>query len=55
MSLIYDIVKAHGGQLNVQSREGEGSEFNIVYRKSKDKKPAIIHSRTIKIISAVGI
>lgn len=25
----YDIVKAHGGELKVESKEGEGSEFNI--------------------------
>ena len=30
LSLGYDIVKAHGGELKVETREGEGSEF-IVY------------------------
>ncbi|WP_373521604.1 hypothetical protein [Aquiflexum sp.] len=25
----YDIVKAHGGELKVESKEGEGSEFVI--------------------------
>ena len=30
LSLSYDIVKAHGGQLNVVSKEGEGSEFIVV-------------------------
>ena len=29
LSLSYDIVKAHGGELKVQTREGEGSEFKI--------------------------
>jgi len=29
LSLSYDIVKAHGGELNVETREGEGSEFII--------------------------
>jgi len=29
MSLAYDIVKAHGGELKVESKEGEGSTFNI--------------------------
>ena len=26
---IYDIVKAHGGELNVETKKGEGSEFFI--------------------------
>jgi len=25
----YDIIKAHGGELKVESKEGEGSEFII--------------------------
>ncbi len=29
LSLAYDIVKAHGGELRVQTKEGEGSEFII--------------------------
>jgi signal transduction histidine kinase len=29
LSLSYDIIKAHGGELKVQSKEGEGSEFII--------------------------
>ena len=29
LSLAYDIVKAHGGELNVETKEGEGSEFII--------------------------
>jgi len=29
LSLSYDIVKAHGGELRVESEEGEGSEFII--------------------------
>jgi signal transduction histidine kinase len=27
---IYDIVKAHGGELKVETREGEGCEFTII-------------------------
>jgi len=27
--LSYDIVKAHGGEIKVESKEGEGSEFII--------------------------
>ena len=29
LSLAYDIIKAHGGKLKVESKEGEGSEFVI--------------------------
>ena len=29
LSLSYDIVKAHGGELKVQTKEGEGSEFIV--------------------------
>jgi len=27
--LAYDIVKAHGGEIKVETKEGEGSEFII--------------------------
>ena len=27
LSLSYDIVKAHGGELKVETKEGEGTEF----------------------------
>ena len=30
LSLSYDIVKAHGGEFKVETKEGEGSEFIIV-------------------------
>ncbi len=30
LSLSYDIVKAHGGELKVETKEGEGSEFFII-------------------------
>jgi signal transduction histidine kinase len=30
LSLSYDIVKAHGGELKVQSKEGEGAEFTVL-------------------------
>jgi two-component system, NtrC family, sensor kinase len=29
LSLSYDIIKAHGGQIKVEIKEGEGSEFII--------------------------
>ena len=29
LSLAYDIVKAHGGELKVETKEGEGTEFII--------------------------
>ncbi len=34
LSLSYDIVKAHGGELKVETKEGEGSEFVIVLQAS---------------------
>ncbi|WP_194775881.1 sensor histidine kinase [Pararhodonellum marinum] len=30
LSMSYDIIKAHGGELKVESREGEGSEFMVL-------------------------
>ena len=30
LSLSYDIIKAHGGELTVHTKEGEGSEFSII-------------------------
>ena len=30
LSLSYDIIKAHGGEIKVESKEGEGSEFIIL-------------------------
>jgi signal transduction histidine kinase len=30
LSLSYDIVKAHGGELTVETKEGEGSVFNVI-------------------------
>ena len=30
LSLSYDIIKAHGGELKVETKEGEGSEFIII-------------------------
>ena len=29
LSLAYDIIKAHGGDIKVETKEGEGSEFII--------------------------
>jgi len=29
LSLAYDIVKAHGGEIRVETKEGEGSEFVV--------------------------
>jgi signal transduction histidine kinase len=30
LSLSYDIVKAHGGDLSVETKEGEGTAFKII-------------------------
>ena len=37
LSLSYDIVKAHGGELKVEARQGEGSEFTILVPLSKNE------------------
>jgi signal transduction histidine kinase len=29
LSLSYDIIKAHGGEIKVESKEGEGTSFEI--------------------------
>jgi signal transduction histidine kinase len=29
LSLAYDIVKAHGGEIKVETKEGEGAEFIV--------------------------
>ncbi len=29
LSLSYDIIKAHGGEIKVETKEGEGAEFII--------------------------
>ena len=29
LSLSYDIIKTHGGEIKVESKEGEGTEFTI--------------------------
>jgi two-component system NtrC family sensor kinase len=30
LSLSYDIIKAHGGEIKVETKDGEGSEFVIL-------------------------
>ncbi len=30
LSLSYDIIKAHGGELKVETKEGEGAEFTVL-------------------------
>jgi len=32
LSLSYDIVKAHGGELKVETKEREGTEFTIILK-----------------------
>jgi signal transduction histidine kinase len=34
LSLSYDIVKAHGGEIKVDTKEGEGTEFTIILSES---------------------
>ena len=37
LSLSYDIVKSHGGELKVETKEGEGSEFIIIIPITKNE------------------
>ena len=37
LSLAYDIIKAHGGELKVETKEGKGSEFTIWLPLSKNE------------------
>ncbi len=30
VQISYDIIKAHGGEIKVESKEGEGTEFIII-------------------------
>ncbi len=30
LSLSYDVIKVHGGEIKVETREGEGAEFTII-------------------------
>ena len=30
LSLSYDIIKAHGGELKVETKEGEGTKFTLI-------------------------
>jgi signal transduction histidine kinase len=36
LSMAYDIVKAHGGEIRIESKEGEGSKFTIELPLSKN-------------------
>ncbi|HTQ66671.1 MAG TPA: ATP-binding protein, partial [Puia sp.] len=35
LSLAYDIVKAHGGEIRVETEEGRGSEFKIILNSAR--------------------
>jgi two-component system NtrC family sensor kinase len=45
LSLSYDIVKAHGGDLKVETKEGEGSEFNSINTNTKKLRPRAFASK----------
>lgn len=38
LSMSYDIIKAHGGELKVETKEGQGSEFIILITSPKEKQ-----------------
>ena len=48
LSLSYDIVKAHGGELKVETKEGEGSEFVILLPKTNSETAEQVIQRIIK-------
>ena len=37
LSLSYDIIKAHGGTLEVESEEGKGTTFSVTFKKSPEQ------------------
>jgi len=44
LGLSYDIVKAHGGEIKVESKEGEGTKFTVILpnNKTSNSRPAVI-------------
>jgi len=46
LSLSYDIVKAHGGEIKVESKEGEGTKFTVILpnNKTSNSRPAVIET-----------
>jgi two-component system NtrC family sensor kinase len=41
LSLSYDIVKAHGGQLKLETRESQGSEFILIIPATQSNESSI--------------
>ncbi len=37
LSISYDIIKAHGGEIKVETKEGKGSEFIVNYLLSESR------------------
>jgi two-component system NtrC family sensor kinase len=37
LSLSYDIIKAHGGEIRVETKEGEGTTFKVILPANRDK------------------
>ncbi len=37
LSISYDIIKAHGGEIKVETKEGKGSEFIVNYPLSESR------------------
>jgi two-component system NtrC family sensor kinase len=44
LAVVYGIVDAHGGDLDVKSKRGEGSTFRVVLPLVRDDKPAVVAS-----------
>lgn len=49
----YRIIKGHGGFIDVDSRLGEGTTFNI-YLPATDRKPAKHHKGSEQIVNGIG-
>ncbi len=43
LSLSYDIIKAHGGEIKVETKEGEGADFIIILSAPIEKRQVYYH------------
>ncbi len=48
LSLNYEVIKAHGGELKVETKEGEGAEFIIVLPGMINNEPIFLKVNVFK-------